>query len=255
MALDYKLFFVYHGSMMALFMFSGLLHISIQVGLVAALACGLTVISIRHRKQNQWHWPGVGNKEILSAAISLALGLFFLGAITPRISPLNPRIFPWFAAGGGMTLFFFLSYLNISYPSKDRFLSHCGERASEPPQAEEGAPRELGWKRTIRIIFSIYFMAVWIVGVSFFWQYSIAIRDSSPEPTPARTEKIVDHGKTFYITPEQERIVSILKRSMTIGIPSAMFLGFLLHFIVGVKLFPNTPSLAEWRAKSDQPPN
>jgi hypothetical protein len=34
---------------------------------------------------------------------------------------------------------------------------------------------------------------------------------------------------------------------MFTGIPTVLVGGFALHFLVGVKLWPNTPTLAEWR--------
>jgi hypothetical protein len=38
-----------------------------------------------------------------------------------------------------------------------------------------------------------------------------------------------------------------METMMFTGIPAILVSGFALHFLVGVKLFPNTPTLAEWR--------
>jgi hypothetical protein len=51
------------------------------------------------------------------------------------------------------------------------------------------------------------------------------------------------------VEPSQKRLVDTLQTGMTIGIPSAMLLGAILHFIIGIKLAPNTPTLQEWRQR------
>lgn len=248
MSLDYKLFIVFHGCMMILFATSGHFPIFFQIRFVSTLACVLAVISIVHRKRNKWHWPGVGIKGAFAALVSLALGLFFLGSVIPRISPLSPRIFPWFAAGGGIILGEVLFLLNVVCLSKKEFLRHCGDKVSEEPQASN-LPQEPQWKRTVRTLFGLYFLAVWIVGVSFFWKFDIAFRDGSPKPTRTQTETLDDHRERVYVTPEEKRIVSFLESAAMLGVPSALLIGFFLHFVAGVKLIPNAPTLQKFVRK------
>ena len=252
MSFDFKLFFVFHGCMMVLFMIGRAFPIQVLIGIVSLLLVVLTSLSIRHRVKSVWHWPGVGVKGVLGVVFSIAVGLFFLGSVTPRISPLNSAFFPWFAAGGGIILFWILSGLKIVFLSESEFQSYCGDqrlKSSEPASPSS----EIPWKKAVRIAFSVYFFAVWIAAVSFFWKFNTAFRDGTPEPTPQRTETLTDHGKTIYITPEEKKIVSLLQYSMMLGIPSVLLLGVLLHFIVRVKLWPNTPTLAEGRERTSQP--
>lgn len=252
---DFRLFFVFHGCMMALFIVGRILPIEVLISVVSILTFVLAGLSIHHRVKSNWHWPGVGIKGIFGSVFGLAAGLFFLGSATPRVSPLNPGIFPWFAAGGGIILFWILSGLKVVFQSESEFQTYCGDQRLKKSEPARPSSTEVQWKKAVRTAFSVYFFAVWIVGVSFFWKFNTAFRDGTPEPTAERTETLTDHGKTVYITPEEKRIVSLLERSMMLGIPSALLLGALIHFVVGVKLFPNTPTLAERRGKTSQPEN
>lgn len=56
-----------------------------------------------------------------------------------------------------------------------------------------------------------------------------------------------DHGKVAYVTRAQKARLDSVETMMFTGIPTILVSGFALHFLVGVKLFPNTPTLAEWR--------
>ena len=250
MSFDFKLFFVFHGCMMVLFLVGRVFPVEVLIGVVSVLLAVLTGFSIHHRIKSDWHWPGVGIKGVVGSVFSIALGLFFLGAATPRISPLQPAFFPWFAAGGGIILFGILSSLRVVFRSESEFQSYCGDQRLKKPEPERPSSTEASWKKAVRIAFSLYFFAVWIASVSFFWKFNTVFRDGTPEPTPERTKTLTDHGKTVYITPEEWSIVSILERSMLLGIPSALLLGALIHFVVGVKLFPNAPTLAERMKKT-----
>ncbi|MBN2702588.1 MAG: hypothetical protein JXR23_00115 [Pontiellaceae bacterium] len=254
MSFDFKLFFVFHGCMMLLFMVGRVFPIEVLIEIVIILLVVLTGLSLRHRMKSGWHWSGVGIKGVLGSVFSVALGLFFLGSATPRISPLQPTFFPWFAAGGAIILFWILSCLKVVFQSESEFQSHCGDQRQNGP-AMRPSSTEAPWKKAVRITFSVYFFVVWIAGVSFFWKFNTAFRDGTLEPTPERTEMLTDHGKTVYITAEEKKDVSILQYSMMLGIPSALILGALIHFVVGVKLFPKTPTLAERMRKTSQQKN
>ncbi len=57
---------------------------------------------------------------------------------------------------------------------------------------------------------------------------------------------------------EKQRI-SYLQLASWIGTPVVLIGGFILHFVVGIKLFPNTPTISEYlseraRPKSTPPP-
>lgn len=53
---------------------------------------------------------------------------------------------------------------------------------------------------------------------------------------------LIDHGRTVYLPLWQGELVYRLRAAMFIGIPSAIVLGLLLHFGLGVKIFDNLPT-------------
>jgi hypothetical protein len=64
-----------------------------------------------------------------------------------------------------------------------------------------------------------------------------------------QTEASSDHGKTVYITHDQKSLSDRLELFAFVGIPFVIVGGLLLHFLVGVKLYPNTPTLREFLAR------
>ena len=238
---DFKLFFGFHAGMMVLMVlrFAARVGIVFEIVVVAGLLVTGVVLSVRHRRKHDWHWPGAGWKDVLGALVCAALVLYFLGAVLPGTTVFNPNLFPWLAAGGGILLFGVLSALKVCHSTDGEFLSHCGAN----PQAEPGLPplpakpQSPKWKRIVTGAFMVYFFAVWIAAVGFFWKFNAAFASGSKEPTATQTEKLTNHGHTVYITPERKRIVKLLERSMMFGIPSVFVIGALLHFVIGVNIF------------------
>jgi len=76
MSVDYRLMFVYHGSMMALMMMGqGLLSLRQEILVTAMLVTVLASISMRHRAHSNWRWPGVSGKDVFYA-IGTAVVMF-----------------------------------------------------------------------------------------------------------------------------------------------------------------------------------
>ena len=100
----------------------------------------------------------------------------------------------------------------------------------------------------------LIFFAVWLEFLVFFYYSGTAFRDGSPAPTPAKSEAVTKHGKTVYVARDQKILWDWLESFAFTGIPSVIVGGFLLHFLVGVKLFPNAPSLREFLAKNRNEP-
>lgn len=138
-------------------------------------------------------------------------------------------------------LFMVSSALKVCYRSNEEFFRHCGgRRAAETSPAAAAAAEALpSWKRVAKGAFMVWFFVVWIAGVSFFWKFNEAFASGSPQPTVAQTSKLTNHGRTVYITAEQNRTVKLLEYSMMIGIPFIFVFGAVLHFVAGVKLFSN----------------
>lgn len=250
---DFKLFFAYHICMMVLFMAGGALSTKRELMIAALLVAILISLSLRNRRDANWRWPGVQTKGIVSALGILVLAIFFDLAAVPLASPSDPRFLPWHMAGIGIAAFGVFSALRVVQLSQADFLKECEptglaglppEPAPETPPAVSADPR---WKRTIRAIYSICFLLVWIDGVASFYYFGVAFRDGSPRPTPTHTEPLNNHGQIRYIPRLQKALIDSLQTAAFIGIPSIIVAGLTTHFLVGVKLFPNMPTLEEWR--------
>jgi hypothetical protein len=252
-SIDYQLMFVYHGSMMALFMFGAALSVREELLATTLLVAVLFSLSLRHRRNMNWRWRGAGPKEMISAVGVLVLAALFDFAATPSFPPSNPRFLPWHMAGVGIAVFGGLSTLKIVQLSKADFLTECEVPSFASAQLHllgepiQIAPVDPTWKRTTRAIYSALFVLVWIESVASFYYFGKAFRDGSPQPTPAQTELLSDHGQVMYIPHSQKILIDFLQVGMSIGIPFILALGFILHFFVGVKLFPNTPTFEEWK--------
>jgi len=256
MSLEFKLMVVYHGCMMALFITGGAFSVRQEIGFTMVLASVLTAISIRRRRSANWRWQGVKGKNVVAAAGGVALMAVFLYAATPLFSPRNPRFLPWYLAGFGIGLFNVLQALRLVQTSEAAFLAECGEPGSQTeqsPPAEQATQAEPKWHRVVSASYSTLFFMVWLEFVAFFYYSGAAFRDGSPLPTPTRHEAVTEHGKTVYITHDQKVLCDRLQLFAFAGIPAVILLGPFLHFIVGVKLYPNTPTLREFLARKSKP--
>src|SRR5437016_3262025 len=83
MSYDFKLMFLYHGSMMLLFVTGQALSLAAELTIAAALLVAGTLLGIRHRRATPWVWPGVSVSRLLGAAATVLLGGLFLFAATP----------------------------------------------------------------------------------------------------------------------------------------------------------------------------
>lgn len=250
MSLELKLMFVYHGCMMILFIIGSAFSLRQELAITGMLLAVLISISMRHRRSANWRWQGVKPKSFLSAGVGVALVVVFLYAATPLFSPRDPRFLPWYLAGFGIGAFNFLQGLRLVYPSEVAFLADCHEPASQTEQSGQIDPPDPLWRRIARATFSIIFLIVWLEFVAFFYYSGKAFRDGSPVPTSTKSEAVTEHGKTVYITHNEKIIWDRLESSAFVGIPSVIVGSFFLHFLVGVKLFPNAPTLREFLARN-----
>src|ERR1051325_797039 len=105
MSVDFRLMFVYHGSMMVMMVLGQTLSRRQEILITVVLVGILVSVSLKHRARSNWHWPGVGIKEILSAVATAALISFFLWGASSMSPTLTPQIVPWFLAGAGIGMF------------------------------------------------------------------------------------------------------------------------------------------------------
>jgi hypothetical protein len=253
MSVDFRLFFAYHISMMVM-MIAGQGELSVRIELVitALLVMVLMAISIVHRKENNWRWPGVQGRDIVYAVGGVVLIALFLYGATPLFPPSTGAALPWYLAGLGIGTFNVLSSLKVVNASEADFLMNCravdqyGQeipRASELPQpASATEPR---WKKLARAIYVATFMLVWICGVLFFYVFGKAFKDGSLVPTVTQTAPLENHGETVFITPAEKERIHLLLLSAGVGFPVVIVSGLVLHFIVGVGIWGDTRTLSE----------
>ncbi len=256
MSVDYRLMFVYHGSMMALMMMGqGLLSLRQEILVTAMLVTVLASISMRHRAHSNWRWPGVSGKDVFYAIGTAVVIVFFLYSVTTPFSPTMPQIFPWYSAGAGIGIFGILSSLKLVYLSEAEFLLHCrtidqyGQEIPLLSELPEPKLTEARWQKVTRGTYSVFFILLWIAGVLSFYVRGSAFKNGSPVPTATQTQPLTDHRNTVYVTPAEKQRIDLLQMVSWVGFPSLILGGFFLHFIVGVKLFPNAPTLAEYLRK------
>jgi hypothetical protein len=252
MSAESRMMFVYHGCMMVLFITGGVLTVKLELAIATTLIAIGTAFSLRRRREKNWHWRSPGVKGAAMTTGTVLLMAFFLYSATPMFSPARPQFLPWYLAGFGIGLFNVLSALNLVKSSEAEFEAECGE--PPPPSASASGQTQLTspparWKQVVRGAFTVYFFAVWITGVSSFYFSGKAFRGGSPTPTASHTEPMTEHGKTVYVSPAEKRLVDLSETGMMVGIPSVFVLGFVVHFLLGVKLVDNAPTLRELLAK------
>jgi hypothetical protein len=219
-------------------MFGRRISIQGQLILTSILVLVLVVALIASKVRSEWRWAGVSSKNVLGALAAVIFGAVFLYAATPLFPPTNPAALPWYLAGGGIVAFGVLSSLRFVDLAKRNEGSTLEDdtvpRAKSPP-----------WQKAIRTAYFVVFLLVWLASVGFFYSFGISYKAGSPTPTATQAEPLENHGQTVFVTKEEKKRVDLLSYAMSIGIPAVLLGGAFLHFIVGVALFPNTPSFWE----------
>lgn len=261
MSLDMRLLFGYHVSMMVMMATGGDLTIQQELAIAAVIITIIVLLSRHHREKKHWRWPGVKPLNVLYALGGAFLIAFFLYSATPLAPPNDSHMGPWYLAGLGIGVFGILQSLKIVYPTAAEFASNCmivdqyGRELEPPREPTPAEPQEPNWKRVTKIVYMVVFIIVWICGVGSFYVFGTAFKNGSPEPTATQTEPLEDHGKTVYVTPAEKHRVHDLQLVSWVGFPTMALTGLVLHFLVGVKLFANTPTLGEYLSRGKKKPS
>jgi hypothetical protein len=94
------------------------------------------------------------------------------------------------------------------------------------------------WKRMVRGTYKFVVMLVFILWFASYYYFGTSFKNGSSDPTEARTEPLQNHGKTVYVTRIEKRRIDGLQMAALIGGPLVLVVGALLHFRLGVRLFP-----------------
>jgi|HubBroStandDraft_2_1064218.scaffolds.fasta_scaffold98583_2 hypothetical protein len=252
MSLDMRLMFGYHISMMVMMVAGGSLTVRQELTIAATIAALIFLVSRYHRRKKHWRWPGVRPVNVLYALGGAFLISIFLYSASPLFPPNNGHIVPWYLAGLGIGLFGILQSLKVVYASEAEFASDCmiiDQYGRELERTHEPSPPQLAepnWKRVTKAIYTTAFVFLWVCGVASFYFFGTAFKNGSPEPTATQTEPLEDHGKTVYVTQTDRQRIHALQLVSEVGFPLVLVSGAILHFLVGVKLFPNAPTLSEY---------
>ena len=238
MAVDFKLMFGFHITMMVLMVAGGRVAIPVELTIAGLVLVGALIIATMARFRAGWRWPGAGLKELAIAALGVALVGVFAFSMTPLMLPLTSSGLPWMMAVGAIGLFGLLKALRLASLSQAEFLAQCGD-----PQVVSHARVVQGpaWKRVVATAYSTAFVCIWLVGVASFYFHGRGMRDGAAAPQGDRTLPLVNHGQTVFVSPHDMQIISTLQTAMFVGIPIVMMIGVVLHFGLGIKVFgPNT---------------
>jgi hypothetical protein len=223
---DFRLFMGFFGVCFVLFAW-GEASIWLQSTLFIIAVGIIVTLSIVHRIRTRWRWPGVQAKGIATAILTLVCGGLLAIAALPLFPPTDPHLFAWYAGVASITMYNVLLRLRIVFSTEAAFLAYCGD--GQRPSTEVSASETTSVSRKLsRWFVYAFFFAAWLTFLAFFWQFGMAYKTGTEQPTPERTEPLVNHGKTVYITPAEDKSVSILKTASMIGIPTAILMMFIL---------------------------
>ncbi len=243
-SMDFKLIFVYHGFIMALLLISRIVPVEIQLAFVVLLFLILVYRSVKHRIENRWSWPGLEIKKIPFTVFSASMVLFFFLQNYNSSPPSDPTFFPWYAAGLVMFFYTVMIGLNISTLSRKTFESQCeGRKVVVKPelQREEGIILE-------KLIIKIYHLAstsVIIMMIAYAW---LSDRSTVEDRNSGVTKAIIDSleflagfiGKSIDKGPEK-----FFEGILLYWAPVVIAAGFIIHYILGIKVFGDSPTLKE----------
>ncbi len=115
--------------------------------------------------------------------------------------------------------------------------------------------REAGCKRVLRVVCLTFFLAAWLESAAGFYYWGVAFQSGAHAPTATQTMELRNHGDVIYISAEEKAWLDLLETGRFVGMPLAIGLMFVMHFIVGVKLWPNAPGLQELLDKRTKHPD
>jgi hypothetical protein len=252
-SLDYKLMYVFDICMVVLCVYGDALSVKQELLATICLVAILISLSIGYRRRMNWRWPGVQANGVLNALVTLLLACAYEYTAIAFAPPSSPRILPVHLLGLGLFAFVFLRALKIVQPSKSDFLSECevpgaaDYRANLPAKTIPVVPEDLFWKGTVRAVYGVIYQLIWLDAVALLYFLGAALRKGSSKPTSTQTDLLIMSGK--YVQHSQKVLINSLLAVYLIGLPSIFVIGLILHFFVGVRLFPNMTTLIEWRKR------
>jgi hypothetical protein len=240
--------FTYHVVMLVMFVAGSSLTIAVEATVAGLLLVTGVVLSLRHRQQVQWRWPGVRLADILSAFATLVAGVVLLTASMPMFPPRQPSALPWYLAGGGIVAFNVLQFLRlVTYSEVDfRTVTSVTEPELMVPVEQSPVTERPWWHKPVRWSCLALCAAAWLSCLGHTYVFGQALRHGSPVPTALQTALLQDDGVTVYINPTKKALIDILAVGQWGTLP-VIALSVFCHFVLGIKILTNVPTLAETR--------
>ena len=216
-SLEYKCMFVFFLGTMFMSLLSRQISAQFELLLAVTLIFSFIALSIRHRRTFGWRWNGIRTNDLLAAAFTVFVFIFFLYYTLPPplFGPFNPLFLPWELGVIAMGSFFVLQHLKLVEYSESAFRESCGrgpELSTSAGSASE--PLEAPWKRLVRGVYTIAFLLWWVIGVA------------------------------------RPHFLMIFPPGAMVAAFVVLFIGaFIIHFVLGVPLLPNYPTLEEIRER------
>ena len=243
MSFDYRLMFGLDGLAMVMFIAGQFLPISFELAVLGGGCVAAVGLSLANRHLRGWRWPGAGPKQWLRALLYLLPFGIVAFVAEQSFPPYEPFALPWYFAIANFAVFWTLSNLRIARMSRARFEADPQGLELTPAARIEHLPL---WKRRVKRVYQIVFVAVWLEGMAFFYVDGRQMNSGSTNPTTLQTSPLTEHGRTVYVTAQNSELVSWLMTGFMVGVPLVLLSGFALQFLFGVPLWSNLP--AGWKA-------
>ena len=238
LCLDFKLFATWELSLTAIRLLA-LDHVFDDVaapvfygGLVVMFAA-FVFTAINHRRHHNWHWPGL-DQDSVQRTLFVAAGfvIFCLVArsgMPPFTRAGTPEIFFVFS----LFAFALLYSMNIVQWSREQFDECCGEAKAKAADDDEPT-----WMRLVRGAYLTALPLVVLEGVAAV-VVDIRVKENATHiRTASHIILLNDHGRHYWLTPEQWQLFHGLMQPLNYTIPAMILGGLFLRHVLNVKLFP-----------------
>jgi hypothetical protein len=119
----------------------------------------------------------------------------------------------------------------------DRFEGFPVFPERRPPEEYRLLEPEHGWRKLVIIVFTILSILVGADTIESFYCSNQTFEHASKFPTINQTEEYYYKGMIVFVTPEEKRLVDILRIGAGVGIPSLFGLGFIMKKFMGINVF------------------
>jgi hypothetical protein len=236
--LDFKLFATWQLSLMALGMLARA-HLFDEIaapvfyGALLVYFLALLFVAVHHRRKHNWRWPGVDDDAVQHTLVVAGGACVFMVIGWHGMPPLTRAGVPTNLFAVSLFAFAILYAMNIAQWGQAQFDACCGETETSTDSDEE--PR---WMRFVRGTW-LTALALTVADVAASMFVDITVKQNAAAVRDAlHTVLLDDHGRHFWLTPQQSDLFHALMQSAGFTVPAVLLSGVFLRNVLGVKLFP-----------------